>query len=104
MGNDRTLIDPATVPLAEIPAALERLDTARTALLLRLLVPTPHPPATAARLLTAEEVAERLAMTEARIYEMARTGELPSVLIGRLRRFEPEAIARWIEARRSGRK
>jgi len=98
----KTFPDPATVPAAEIPATIGRLEEYKAALYSRLATPAPATLAPAGGLLTVEEVAERLAMTEARIYEMARTGELPSLLIGRLRRFEPEAIAQWLATRRSG--
>jgi len=92
--------DPATVPAAEIPATIGRLEEFKAALYSHLATPASVAPVSTG-LLTAEEVAKRLAMTEARIYEMARTGELPSILIGRLRRFEPEAIAKWLATRRS---
>lgn len=51
------------------------------------------------RLLTAGQAAERLDVTLARLYELARTGTLPAVRIGRQIRFSPEALAEWIENR-----
>ncbi|WP_259314365.1 helix-turn-helix domain-containing protein [Capillimicrobium parvum] len=48
------------------------------------------------RLLTAEEVAERLGMTAAWVYEQSRNGRIPTVLLGRYRRYRREAIDDWI--------
>jgi excisionase family DNA binding protein len=49
------------------------------------------------RLLTAGQAAERLDVTLARLYELARTGTLPAVRIGRQIRFSPETLAQWID-------
>jgi excisionase family DNA binding protein len=49
------------------------------------------------RLLTAGQAAERLDVTLARLYELARTGALPAVRIGRQIRFSPDALSEWIE-------
>jgi excisionase family DNA binding protein len=50
------------------------------------------------RLLRIPEVAERLDVTEARAYELARTGALPAVRIGRQIRVHPDQLAEWIQA------
>jgi excisionase family DNA binding protein len=50
------------------------------------------------RLLTAGQAAERLDVTLARLYELARTGTLPAVRIGRQIRFSPDALTDWIES------
>lgn len=52
------------------------------------------------RLLTASQAAERLDVTLARLYELARTGTLPAVRIGRQVRFRPEALTDWIDSGR----
>jgi excisionase family DNA binding protein len=52
-------------------------------------------------LLTAEQVAELLAVPKSFVYEMARRGEIPCVVLGRYRRFRREAIERWIEEQES---
>jgi excisionase family DNA binding protein len=52
---------------------------------------------TETRLLRIPEVAARLDVTEARAYELARTGALPSVRIGRQIRVSPDALGAWIE-------
>lgn len=49
------------------------------------------------RLLTADEVAELLGVTPAWVYEQSRAGRIPTVRLGRYRRYRREAIGRWIE-------
>ena len=50
------------------------------------------------RLLTAAEVAEILAVTPARVYELVRRGMLPHVRVGRQVRIDPAALDAWIAA------
>lgn len=52
--------------------------------------------AMSARLLTAEDVAERLRVPRTWVYRAAREGELPSVRCGRYRRFDATDVDRWI--------
>jgi excisionase family DNA binding protein len=49
------------------------------------------------RLLTAEEVASMLNVPVTWVYRAARTGELPSVRLGRYVRFRLDDILRWID-------
>jgi excisionase family DNA binding protein len=49
------------------------------------------------RLLTAEEVAEILGVTPAWVYEQSRAGRIPTVTLGRYRRYRREAITAWLE-------
>jgi len=49
-------------------------------------------------LLTAQELAQRLRVPTARVYELARQDAIPSVRLGRQIRFDCEAVARWIAA------
>lgn len=51
-------------------------------------------------LLTAEEVAALLAVPQSSVYEYARrrNDPLPSVLIGRHRRFDRRTVERWLAA------
>jgi excisionase family DNA binding protein len=49
------------------------------------------------RLLTAEDVAEMLGVPKTWVYEQARKGLLPTVELGRYRRFRREAVEQWIE-------
>lgn len=53
-------------------------------------------------LLRAEEVAGRLAMSKAAVYRLAERGELPHVRIGRVVRFDVEALEGWIRAHSAG--
>ena len=48
------------------------------------------------RLLTAEEVAERLGVGVKWVWAQARAGSIPHVRLGRYKRFRAEAIAAWI--------
>jgi excisionase family DNA binding protein len=54
----------------------------------------------AAPLMRAEEVAGLLSIKTSTVYELSRRRRdpLPSVRIGRSKRFDRRAIARWIEA------
>src|SRR5918912_4505959 len=49
------------------------------------------------RLLTAAEVASMLGVPKSWVYEQSRRGLIPTVALGRYRRFREEAIARMIE-------
>lgn len=55
------------------------------------------------RLLTAEDVAERLGVTTAWVWAQTRAGRIPNVRLGRYRRFREEAIEEWLEQLESGR-
>lgn len=50
-------------------------------------------------LLRVEEAAEMLGISRARAYELAASGVIPSVHIGRLRRIPLRQLERWIEER-----
>lgn len=52
------------------------------------------------RLLTADEVAERLSIGLSTAYLLLQRGELPSVRIGRSVRVRPEDLRRFVLARR----
>jgi excisionase family DNA binding protein len=54
------------------------------------------------RLLTADEVAEKLSIGLSTAYLLLRRGELPSVRIGRSVRVRPEDLRRFVSARREG--
>ena len=55
------------------------------------------------KLLTAEEVAAMLAVKPTYVYELSRRGEIPTVTLGRYRRYRVEAIQEWIEQRETSR-
>ena len=48
-------------------------------------------------LLTAEQVASLLGVSTAWVYEQSRLGRIPTVTLGRYRRYRAEAIAQWLE-------
>jgi excisionase family DNA binding protein len=48
-------------------------------------------------LLTAEQVGELLGVPKSWVYEQSRRGRIPTVTLGRYRRYRREAIERWIE-------
>lgn len=52
-------------------------------------------------LLTAEEVAAMTGMGVDWIYAQARLGRIPTVKLGRYRRFRPEAIDDWLRSSES---
>jgi excisionase family DNA binding protein len=48
-------------------------------------------------LLTAAEVAELLGVPKSWVYEQSRRGRIPTVTLGRYRRYRQEAIEAWVE-------
>ena len=50
------------------------------------------------RLLTAHEVAELLGVPASWVYEQSRSGRIPTVNLGRYRRYRREAIEDWLSA------
>ena len=54
------------------------------------------------RLLTAAEVASILSVPKSWVYEQARSGRLPTVCLGRYKRFREEAIREWVERQETG--
>ena len=54
---------------------------------------------TADRLLKVEEVADWLAVTPAWVHEMARTGEIPAIKLGRYWRFSRRSVQAWLTER-----
>jgi excisionase family DNA binding protein len=49
-------------------------------------------------LLTADQVARMLGVPKTWVYEQSRKGRIPTVTLGRYRRYRAEAIARWIDS------
>jgi excisionase family DNA binding protein len=49
------------------------------------------------RLLTAEQVADRLGMRTGWVWAQAREGRIPHVQLGRYRRFRESAVEAWLE-------
>lgn len=50
-----------------------------------------------AKLMTIDEVAEYLNLSKETLYKKVRKKEIPAIKIGRLWRFQKEAIEKWIE-------
>jgi len=50
---------------------------------------------TTARLLTAEQLADRWQVSKAQVYRLARDSRIPTVAIGRYYRFRVAAIEAW---------
>jgi excisionase family DNA binding protein len=50
------------------------------------------------RLLTAPELAERLAVPESWVRESTRSGAIPHVQLGRYRRYREADVMAWLEA------
>ena len=48
------------------------------------------------RLLTAQEVADRLGVPKTWVYEQSRKGTIPTVTLGHYRRYRVEAIDAWV--------
>lgn len=55
------------------------------------------------KLLTAEEVAERYQVPVGWVYAAARKDALPSIQLGRYRRFHPDDLEAWEKQQRNGR-
>lgn len=53
-------------------------------------------------LLTVDDVARRLSVPRSWVYSSAEAGTLPSVKVGRYRRFVPSEIEQYLSARREG--
>ena len=88
------------VPPIAVPGLLVQTAAVQAALAARFVAvpaPSPLPRGGPEGLLAAPEVAKRLGVPLARVYELARTGTLPSVRFGRGVRFDPEALRTWIE-------
>jgi excisionase family DNA binding protein len=49
------------------------------------------------RLLTADELADRLAVPVSWVRESTRSGVIPHVQLGRYRRYREADVARWLE-------
>lgn len=57
----------------------------------------------AGRLLTAEDVAERIGMRVEYVYALTRRDAIPYLRFGRTLRFRAEAIEEWLRAGERGR-
>lgn len=53
-------------------------------------------------LLRPEDVARSCALSRTRVYQLLRSGELPSVRVGRSRRVTPQALADFVQKMSNG--
>ncbi len=53
-------------------------------------------------LLTAAQVAQMLGVPKSWVYEQSRKGRIPTVTLGRYRRYRAEAITHWVETLEAG--
>jgi excisionase family DNA binding protein len=60
------------------------------------LNPAEHSPQGVAPLLTAAEVAALLGVPKTWVYEQSRLGRIPTVTLGRYKRYRPGAIEDWV--------
>ncbi len=51
------------------------------------------------KLLAAEDVAELLGVPKSWVYEQSRLGRIPTVELGRYKRYRREAIDEWVKDR-----
>lgn len=56
----------------------------------------PEPPPSGRELLTAEEVAQLLGMGVEWVWAQTRAGRIPSISLGRYRRYRRETIDQWL--------
>ena len=47
--------------------------------------------------MSADEVAELLGVSKSWVYEQSRQGRIPTVRLGRYRRYRREAIEQWVQ-------
>jgi len=50
-------------------------------------------------LLTVDEVGEVLGLSRTSIYRLSESGQIPSVVLGGSRRFDPSTLALWISGK-----
>lgn len=56
---------------------------------------------TAGPLLSPDDVAERLGIGRRRVYDLVKFQGLPAYKFGNQLRFDPDALASWLEAQRT---
>ncbi len=96
MSSSEPLFTPKVLPLAAALGA--RLSAHAQLELANLGAPV------AGALLTVDDVAARLDVKPASVRELYRKGQLPVVNVGRLVRFRPEDVDRWIGERTDGKR
>jgi excisionase family DNA binding protein len=82
----------------------ERIDTVESSLISLLQevrqiksgLPTEREP-TLEPLLEAKQVAELLGVDRAYIYSQSRAGKIPSIKLGKYRKFSPSQLKKWLD-------
>ena len=57
--------------------------------------PVPAPPVTAAQLMTAAQLSVRWQVPKSHVYRLSREGSLPTVQLGKYRRFRLDAVEKF---------
>ena len=83
------------VQAADVPEILGHVEAVRVRLMGQLMQPQSADPGTADRLLSMQEVAERLGVKESYGYELARQGKLRSVKMGKYVRVPESALVAY---------
>ncbi len=102
---DQLIIHPdrvAELPVEVASSILAKLAGIQSLLLARVLAGRGNggqPECQPDRLLTAEEVADRLHVPRDHVYELCRRRELPSVKIGKYVRVSGAALTKWLGER-----
>ncbi len=52
------------------------------------------------KLLTLQEIAKRLQISETTLYKLARNGKIPAIKVGNQWRFKMEDIDSWLESQK----
>jgi excisionase family DNA binding protein len=100
-------IDAASIPVADIPAALAALAALQTALAARLLTTgracdSPSATSEPERLLTVSDVARILGFARGYVYELVRAGHINAIRAGKYVRIRPSAIEQFLARQATG--
>ena len=90
--------------LARVRARIILEEITKDAAVVTQPVPTdevPHPETRRQLLLRVEDVAEALSVGRSKVYELIRSGELPSIHIGRSVRVSLDDVHAWIRQKRA---
>jgi excisionase family DNA binding protein len=93
----------------DVPEALSRLEKLEDALLaqiqevrcIRMEIQKQAGNGSLEPLLGAEQVAQILGVDIGHVHAQARSRKIPSIMVGKYRKFVPSAIKKWIERRNS---
>jgi excisionase family DNA binding protein len=92
---DLSAEDLSAIAVDDIPELLGQLEQLRARLYLRLSGPSAPP-----KLLTVAQVAHRLGVSSARVYDLIREHEMPQVRMGRQVRIREQDLTTWIRDRK----